>query len=97
MVDNDLLFKTLFHLGFRGISNDWLASYLYDRKQYVDVNGTASHILSNEMGVPQGSTLGPILFLLYINDLPNSLINMKSINFADDITHHLNFVRNHYE
>ena len=63
----------------------WFASYLTDRSQYVEINGISSDPLFILCGVPQGSILGPILFLIYINDLPESSKLFSSL-FADDTT-----------
>ena len=62
---------------------DWFKSYLHNRKQYVQYNNAESDTLTVPCGVPQGSVL---LFIIYTNDLPNSLLNCKSILFADDTT-----------
>jgi hypothetical protein len=82
-VNHDILIKKLFHLGIRGVELDLFKSYLSNRKQFVHINGTNSSLLSIILGVPQGSILGPLLFLIYKNDLPscNNLINSL---FADD-------------
>ena len=61
----------------------WFDSYLGNRLQYVELNGCKSACLPLTTGVPQGSILGPLLFLLYINDLP-SVANLKCVTFADD-------------
>ena len=72
------------HYGIRGTSLDWFESYLSDRKQYVSVNGANSDYLSVTCGVPKGSVLCPLLFLIYINDLPLSSSKLAFFLFADD-------------
>ena len=68
-----------------GVALDWFKSYLSDRKQCVSIGNALSSFRSIDIGVPQGSVLGPILFLLYINDLPNAT-EMLPFLFADDTT-----------
>ena len=62
----------------------WFHSYFCGRKQYVFFNGVSSDVLEISCGVPQGSVLGPLLFLLYINDLPNISEKLSFFLFADD-------------
>ena len=87
-VDHKILLKKLEIYGFRGITNDWFSTYLSGRKQYVSVSGVDSNYRDIKHGVPQGSVLGPILFLIYINDLANATIYSRSFNFADDTAIH---------
>jgi hypothetical protein len=82
----DILLQKLDHLGFRGNSYDWLSSYLKGRKQYVNINGVSSALCNVDRGVPQGSTLGPLLFLLYMNDFHTASRKLNFIHFADDTT-----------
>ena len=68
-VDHDILIWKLFHYGFRGITSEWMKSYLKGRSQTTSVGGSVSNKDQILCGVPQGSVLGPLLFLLYINDI----------------------------
>ena len=71
------------YYGIRGKLHTWLRCFLTERKQRVVVNGTSSDWSAVSSGVPQGTVLGPVLFLLYINDLPNSISSTVKL-FADD-------------
>ena len=70
--------------GIRGLPHAWFSSYITNRKQYVKIGKAESGLKTIKCGVPQGSTLGPLLFLLYINDLPNSSKKLIFKIFADD-------------
>ena len=83
-VNHNILLSKLEHYGVRGTILKWFESYLTDRKQYVFYNGISSETKSITCGVPQGSVLGPLLFLLYINDLPNISEKLSFFLFADD-------------
>ena len=83
-VDHQILLAKLSHYGIRGVSNVWFKSCLSNRNQYVSINGFESSLAVINCGVPQRSVLGPLLFLLYINDLNQAIKFCKVQHFADD-------------
>ena len=82
-VNHDILLQKLDHYGFRGHCQDFIKSYLSDRIQFTKVNGRESSKMNIQYGVPQGSILGPLFFLLYVNDIQYSTDRDMTL-FADD-------------
>ena len=82
-VNHSLLLHKLHAYGVQGLTNGWITSFLQNRRQAVVVNGSCSAFAPVRSGVPQGSVLGPFLFLAYINDLPENLTTNSRL-FADD-------------
>ena len=80
-----LLYK-LEYYGFRGIVLNWFTSSLENRKQFVKYQSCDSEYKNIKCGVPQGSILGPLLFILYVNDITNTTSLFEIILFADDTT-----------
>ena len=85
-IDHEILLHKLEHYGFRGIVLEWFKNYLYNRKQYVCINSCKSSMENIICGVPQGSILGPLLFIIYVNDIVNVSNILKFVLFADDTT-----------
>ena len=83
-VDHKILLAKLCHYGIRGSALDWFSSYLTNSKQFVTYNNERSELMNINCGAPQGSILGPLLFLIYINDLTNVCKFIMPIFFADD-------------
>ena len=83
-VDHAIILGKLDHYGIRGSALDWLDSYLCNRQQFVEFQGSSSNMKYLECGVPLGSNLGPLLFLLYINDLAYVSPKLFAILFAYD-------------
>ena len=82
----NLLIKKLEHYGIRGLPLALIKSYLSNRKQKVTINGVESDFLPLEIGVPQGSILGPLLFIIYVNDITTAAPSEKVALYADDTT-----------
>ena len=87
-VCHEILLKKLRHYGINGSLYHWIQSYLRNRKQYVMFNGKRSTEKTVNIGVPQGSILGPLLFLIYINDLNQALLSGDLSLFADDANYY---------
>ena len=83
-VNHAILFDKLEHYGIRGLALEWIKNYFCNRVQYVEYDGTSSSPRTIKCGVPQGSILGPLFFLIYINDLCNASNVIDLVLFADD-------------
>ena len=85
-LSHSILLDKLKHYGVEGVAHDLLKNYLENRKQFVQLNDHSSELKYVLNGVPQGSILGPLLFLIYINDIPNSSNVFNFLLYADDTT-----------
>ena len=83
-IDHDILLSKPFHYGIRAVPYDWFKSYLTNRQQQVMRQSVLYHVKNINFGCPQGSILGPLLFLIYVNDFPQCITKGKTIMFADD-------------
>ena len=88
-INHNILLNKLNHYGIRSIALQWFRSYLSQRTQYVSYNGVKSELYDISYGVPQGSVLGPLLFIIYSNDITNAIMHSKTVLFADDTTVYL--------
>ena len=86
ILNRGILIKKLAQYGINGIALKWFTNYLTGRSQYVEIDGVSSSILSLSTCVPQGSILGPLLFLIHMNDVPNCSKYFNFILYADDTT-----------
>ena len=85
MVEHSILLKKLEHYGIRGKASQWINSYLHNRMQFVSIDGTDSETRHMQYGLPQESILGPLLLIIYINDIPNVSQITKFILYADNV------------
>ena len=83
-IDHQILLAKLNQYGIRGVSSDWFKSYLSNWNRYVSLDDFDSDLAAIKCGVPQESVLGPLLFLLYINDFNQAIKFWKVHHFADD-------------
>ena len=84
MVEHEILIDKLYHYGIRGAALQWFKSYLHNRMQFVTIDGVDSGVNNMKYGVPQGSILGPLLFIIYVNDIPQISNFAKFVLYADD-------------
>ena len=84
LISHSILLDKMAHYGLRGIVLDWFKNYLTNRKQFVEYNNHASATKQLSSGMPQGSILGPLGFIIYVNDIPNAVPDLSLILYADD-------------
>jgi len=83
VINHSILLHKLNHYGIRGVANKWFENYLLNRKQYVQIDQSRYNLCKIDCGVPQGSILGPLLYLIYVNDIDKST-DSEILSFADD-------------
>ena len=83
-VEHDIMISKLRHLGFKASSTSWFRSYLTDRQQVTKIDDELSGPAAISHGVPQGSILGPVMFSLYVNDLPEALRDCHISLYVDN-------------
>lgn len=84
-VNHSILLDKLDHMGLHSNFLKWFRSYLTDRTQFVHINNTNSDVIYATSGVPQGSHLGPLLFLIFVNDIPEFIKESSCLMYADDL------------
>ena len=82
-LNHAILMDKLKYYGLNETSLNWFRSYLHDRQQYTEYDGTCSDVINLTTGVPQGSILGPLLFIIYMNDIHVATSNFKAILYAN--------------
>ena len=87
-VNHDILLKKLYHYGIRGVASNWFRSFLSDRMQFTSVNRSQSDKREMKYGVPQRSVLGPLLFILFTNDL-HKVVEFSTVHHFADYTNML--------
>ena len=85
VINHNILIRKLDHYGIRGIAKTWMVNYLSNRKQYVEFGEQKSEHFILQCGVPQGSIIGPLLYLIYVNDIV-ACSDSPILSFADDTT-----------
>ena len=85
VISHDMLLNKLNTYGIRRNANNLFVSYIANRSQFVDIDGHSSSLLNIQSGVPQGSIIGPLLYFIHVNDIPNSCTG-NILLFADDTT-----------
>ena len=88
VISHNILLQKLEFYGIRGVAKEWISNYLSDRNQYVEIENFKSSVCKIECGVPQGSILGPLLYLIYVNDIPKATTG-NLLSFADDTSLYL--------
>ena len=83
-LDHAMLLSKLEECGITGTANQWITDYSGDRIQFVQIDDSKSDALRQICGIPQGSMLGPLFFIIFVNDLPACSNELKFISFADD-------------